>query len=174
MAKPESKPEESTPKPASNKDAAIGCVLIFIILGVIGSVLNAIDPSILSRSNTSGNVTSTVTPDYSTPTPAPVAWYPSGFSTWTDDSDIAWKWVPSKELKCSYSGGSCWGIYVIAKSGCSSSLYAEISIFDDQNVQIDYANDLTSSVGPLTKAKLIFNTFTDAADTGKVSKISCY
>lgn len=180
----EKRPElkESTPKPASNKDAAIGCVLILVILGVVGSVINAIDPSILARTNTTAIVTPTEKPDYSidiptltpTPTLAPVAWYPSGYNTWLEDNDIAWKWVPGKELECGYSSGSCWGIYVIPKYGCSSSLYAEITIFDNQNVQIDYANDLTSAVGPSTKVKLIFNTFNDDADTGKVSKISCY
>jgi len=109
-----------------------------------------------------------------TPTPTVTTWYPDGYFVWSGDSDLAWRWMPHRKLDCTYSSGSCWGIYVISKSGCSSSLYAELTIFNKNNVQIDYSNDLTSSVGPFTKVQLIFDTFNDAANSGRLSQLSCY
>ena len=109
-----------------------------------------------------------------TPTPTVTTWYPKGYSLWSGDSDLAWRWIPHRKFDCTYSSGSCWGIYVISKSGCSSSLYAELTIFNKNNVQIDYSNDLTSAVAPFTKVQLIFDTFNDAANGGRLSQLSCY
>ena len=63
---------------------------------------------------------------------------------------------------------------VIAKSGCSSSLYGEINIFDSSDVQIDYTNDSTSTVSPMQKVKLTFDTFNDQAQTAQIGELRCY
>jgi hypothetical protein len=109
-------------------------------------------------------------------TPAPVAttWYPKGFNVWSEDSSVAYRWVPPRKLDCNYSYSSCWGIYVFTKNGCYSSLYAELTIFDRNKVQIDYANDLASYVAPYQKVMLIFDTFNDNANSGRLTKLDCY
>ncbi len=114
----------------------------------------------------------------STSSPYPVieedstGWIPTEFNSWTDDPNVAWRWLKDNEYKC--TGDSCWGMMVIAKDGCSRSLYAEISILDKNEVQIGYTNDTASQALPMQKTKLIFNTFEDDAHTARLSKISCY
>jgi len=118
-------------------------------------------------------IPSSALPSY---TPAPVAttWYPKGFYPWSGDSSLAWRYVPVRKLNCSYSFGYCFGVYVISRDGCFSSLYAEINIFDRNGVQIDYANDLTSAVAPYQKVLLMFDTFNDNANTGRLTQLDCY
>lgn len=100
------------------------------------------------------------------------AWYPSDFNEFS--SNLAWRWGTSKETDCSYSSGSCWTVMVIAKSGCSNSLYGEIKMFDSSDVQIDYTNDSTSTVSPMQKVKLTFDTFNEQARTAQIGELRCY
>jgi hypothetical protein len=100
------------------------------------------------------------------------AWYPADYEEFS--SNLAWRWGTSKETSCSYSSGSCWSVMVISKSGCSSSLYGEIKIFDSGNVQIDYTNDSTSSVSPMQKVKLTFDTFNEQAKSAAIGELRCY
>jgi hypothetical protein len=100
------------------------------------------------------------------------AWYPADYEEYS--SNLAWRWGTSKETTCSYSSGSCWSVMVISKSGCSSSLYGEIKIFDSSDVQIDYTNDSTSTVSPMQKVKLTFDTFNKQAQSAQVGELKCY
>lgn len=100
------------------------------------------------------------------------AWYPADYEEFS--SNLAWRWGTSKETSCSYSSGSCWSVMVISKSGCSSSLYGEIKIFDSGNVQTDYTNDSTSSVSPMQKVKLTFDTFNEQAKSAAIGELRCY
>lgn len=100
------------------------------------------------------------------------AWYPSDYSQFSDN--LAWRWGTNKETSCSYSSGSCWSVMVISKTGCSSSLYGEIKIFDKSDIQIDYTNDTTSSVSPMQKVKLTFDTFNDQAQSAQIGELRCY
>jgi hypothetical protein len=110
----------------------------------------------------------------SAPVPVTVdtSWIPSEFNSWTDDPNVAWRWLKTKEFKC--TGDSCWGMMVIAKNGCDRSLYAEISILDKSEVQIGYTNDTLSQALPMQENKLIFNTYEESAYSARLSKISCY
>jgi hypothetical protein len=100
-------------------------------------------------------------------------WIPAEFNIWTDDPNVAWRWLEDNEYKCTL-GDSCWGMMVIAKDGCNRSLYAEVSILDKNKVQIGYTNDAASQALPMQKTKLIFNTFEDDAHTARLARISCY
>lgn len=100
------------------------------------------------------------------------AWYPADYNEYS--SNLAWRWGTSKETNCSYSSGSCWSVMVISKSGCSSSLYGEIKIFDSGDVQIDYTNDSTSTVSPMQKVKLTFDTFNEQARSAQIGELKCY
>jgi hypothetical protein len=110
----------------------------------------------------------------STPVPAEVdlSWVPADFNSWNDDPNVAWRWLNNKEYEC--TGDSCWGMMIIAKDGCKSNLYAELSILDKSDVQVGYTNDSVSSALPMQKSKLIFNSYEDAANSARLSKISCY
>ena len=101
------------------------------------------------------------------------SWIPSGFTQYSDDKNLAWRWGTKKETNCSYSSASCWSMIVISNNGCSS-LYGEIKIFDSSDIQIDYTNDTTSTVSPLQKVKLTFDTFNDNASGALIGKLSCY
>lgn len=101
------------------------------------------------------------------------AWYPAGFTAYAYDETLAWRWGTSKETNCTYDSASCWSVLVISKNGCSS-LYGEIKIFDSSDVQIDYTNDTTSTVSPLQKVKLTFDTFNDNASSANIGKLSCH
>jgi hypothetical protein len=100
------------------------------------------------------------------------AWYPADYEEYS--SNLAWRWGTSKETNCSYSSGSCWSVMVMSKSGCSSSLYGEIKIFDSGDVQIDYTNDSTSTVSPMQKVKLTFDTFNEQARSAQIGELKCY
>ena len=98
-------------------------------------------------------------------------WYPKGFSTYSDT--IAYRWLERGEFSCSY-GDHCWGMLVVAKNGCPSSLYAEITILDSAGSNIGFTNDTTSGLGQGQQAKLIFEDFTPGAQKARLSEISCY
>ena len=98
-------------------------------------------------------------------------WYPKGFTEYK--GDIAWRWLERGEFNCSY-GDHCWGMLVVAKNGCPSSLYAEITILDGSGSNVGYTNDTTSGLSPGQQAKLIFEDFTSGADSARLGEISCY
>lgn len=98
-------------------------------------------------------------------------WYPKGYSTYS--GDIAWRWLEGKEFRCSY-GDRCWGISIIAKKGCPTSLYAEITILNGNGANIGYTNDLTSGLSSGQEARLVFEDFTPGAASARLSEISCY
>ena len=102
--------------------------------------------------------------------PVDTSWIPSDFNGYTEDSNIAWRWAKGNEFDCEY--GSCWGIMILAKDGCSS-MYAEINIFDKNDIQIDYTNELTSIIQPMQKVLLSFSTFNDSAQSASVAEFNC-
>ena len=100
-------------------------------------------------------------------------WYPEGFNEYAGDSQIAWRWLEKGEYSCSY-GDHCWGMAIIAREGCPSSLYVEIAILDSSDTNIGYTNDTTSGLGAGQKAKLVFEDFTAGAKSARLTEISCY
>jgi hypothetical protein len=142
-------------------------LIAFIFLAVFAQLFGTNnDPSTTSSSSgTSSSTGSTEVYDDS--------WIPTDFSGYPEDDNVAWRWATRSETKCTYSSGSCWAVMVITRDGCTSGIYAEISIFDRAGVQIDYTNDSTSRVLPNTKVKLTFDTLNDEADKAQISEISC-
>lgn len=98
-------------------------------------------------------------------------WYPKGYSAYS--GDIAWRWLEGKEYRCSY-GDNCWGISIIAKNGCPTSVYAKITILNGNGANIGYTNDLTSGLSSGQEARLVFEDFTPGAASARLSEISCY
>jgi hypothetical protein len=121
-----------------------------------------------SKSNVSSN---SVTPQTTKKVVLP--WYPEGFNEYEGDSQIAWRWLDKGEYSCSY-GDHCWGMSIIAREGCPSMVYAEISILDESDSNIGFTNDTTSGLSAGQKAKLVFEDFTPGAKSARLAKISCY
>ena len=109
-----------------------------------------------------------------TPSPEPTDWWPSDFEPWPGDSSIAWRFEDRGEFNCTYSGASCWGMDVIARDGCSSSLYVELTILDSSGAAIGYTNDAAGRLISGQHAKLVFNTFEASAEKARISTINCY
>ena len=102
--------------------------------------------------------------------PVDTSWIPSDFNGYSKDSNIAWRWAKGKEFDCDY--GSCWGIMILTKDGCSS-MYAEINIFDKNDIQIDWTNESTSIIQPMQKVLLSFSTFNDSAQSASIAEFNC-
>lgn len=99
-------------------------------------------------------------------------WYPQGFDSF--DGNVAYRFLKyGSEYKCSYSGAYCWGVEIVTKTGCNN-LYAELTIFDSSDRNIGWTNDTATNVLPREKVVLIFDSYEDGADTGRLSEVSCY
>ena len=103
---------------------------------------------------------------------ANVPWYPEGYSAWSGDDTLAWKWYSG--ASCATSFGSCWHIKVVTQLGCSSGLYGEINIFDGGGTVIDYTNDLIGGTSAGDTVLLEFTTYNDNAETGRLTELNCY
>lgn len=128
------------------------------------------NPSIPAFSKDCGKSTQTEEVTQAVPD---TSWVPSNFNVWSEDFNVAYRWLEGNEFECDY-GDSCWGMMIITKVGCPNSLYAELSILDKNDVQISYTNDSLSSALPLQKSKMVFRTYEVAAETARIAKISCY
>jgi hypothetical protein len=99
-------------------------------------------------------------------------WYPEGFEAF--DGSTAYRFLKyGSEYRCTYSGAYCWGVEVVTKSSCSN-LYAELTILDGSGRNIGYTNDVASNVRAGERVVLIFDTYEDGADRGRISEMSCY
>lgn len=136
----------------------IGIVCIIALLYIIGSNTDSSNSTKSSYPETKEDLTN---------------WIPTGFNSWTEDSNLAWRWLEKSEYKCDYDR-ACSGIMVVAKDVCSRNLYAEVSILDKKSVQIGYTNDTVSSALSMQESKLVFNTYEESANSFRLSKISCY
>lgn len=146
-------------------------LLVFVLLAIIGQVTgdkSGSNTSALTAEQQRQKASDELTEKYA----VEPAWYPSDFTEFSNN--LAWRWGIKAETNCSYSSGSCWSVMVIAKNGCPSSLYGEIKIFDTSDIQIDYTNDTTSTVSPMQKVKLTFDTFNKEASTAQIGDLSCY
>ena len=105
-------------------------------------------------------------------------WYPKGYNEWPDDPTIAVEWdnhVSGCQDAYSISGEYCWGMRIISQNGCSSSIYAEISILQGQTV-IDYSNDTLPGLDPHQVGELAFQAFENSSGNlqGQLKEIDCY
>ena len=106
--------------------------------------------------------------------PVDTSWIPEGYNAYISDDNIAWKWADAVGggYDCEY-GDACWALLVITRDGCPNGMYAELAIFDRNDIQIDYTNDLTTYVSPKQKVRLGFDTFNDNARTASIAEINC-
>jgi hypothetical protein len=103
--------------------------------------------------------------------PAVVAWMPAGFTS-TDEPNIAIKWLSPGQFACELAS-TCWAALLVARDGCPSSLYAEVSISDDAGTAVGYTNDAVGAVAAGQQAKLIFENF-ETGHHATLSKVACH
>lgn len=93
-----------------------------------------------------------------------------------DTTPVGWRWLNGQEFSCEY-GDYCFGMAVVPKYGCPDNLYIELSLLDDEDSNIGFTNASTSGVGSGQTAKLTFSgyeDYTDAVQSARLAKISCY
>lgn len=157
--------EQAEKNKRKNKVVLISAI-IFIVLFIVGSLTG--NGTVSSNAPTFGESSSAEveTKDFD--------WIPTGFNGYTEDDNLAWRWGSSSETNCTYSSGSCWAVILVARDGCSRSLYGEVNIFDKNNIQISYTNDTLGNVQAMQKVKLTFDTLDESADSANISRFSCY
>lgn len=74
------------------------------------------------------------------PDPPPPPWYPAGYRLVIGDPTVAWDWTKPKSCPDGYD--LCWGMRVMAREGCPTSLDASILVYDSNGIA-------TERVGPL-------------------------
>ena len=97
------------------------------------------------------------------------SWVPTGFTAWTEDSNIAWRWA--KKNNCQDYG--CISAEFISQNGCPTGLYAALNWLDSNDSVVSYANDTIPSLLPMQIAKLRFDDYEDIGKSGQMSTIRC-
>ena len=99
------------------------------------------------------------------------SWVPSGFTAWSIDSNIAWRWTPKNNYSCdSYD---CLSAEFISQTGCPSGLYAALNWLDSNGSVVAYDNASLPSLLPMQTAKLKFEDIQDSSSSGQIAEINC-
>lgn len=178
-----------TPRRGLSTAAIVGIVLAAVLVGgvVVAGMLagrpvaSTAGPPSVKASPTSTPVIRSTTPAptpsatrttaKATPTPIATKWYPKGYSEVQDG--IAFAWIPNKKVSCpTYT--TCWQAYVIARDGCPSSLYVELSVENKAGDAIGFTNDVAGTVRPGQRAKLTFISTSDEQARAALAEVSCY
>lgn len=118
--------------------------------------------------------TTTKKPVETSTTTTTTPWNPAGYVVVAPAEGIAMRWLEDSEFKCGYEGDWCWGMEVISRWGCPSSLYVEINMQNKNGVNIGWTNDTAQGLGAGDKAQLIFGTYDSQAETARLAEVSCY
>jgi hypothetical protein len=143
-----------------------GISIVLMVITIIASVgssstrISAVDEFLASQSNTSN------TPDTSS---WDSSWVPSGFTAWSTDSNVAWKWVD----KSNCDNYSCVTAEFISRDGCPSGLYAAINWLDSSDAVVSYDNATLPSLLAMQTAKLRFDDIQELGKSGQMAEISC-
>lgn len=146
-------PAPATPKPRSNSRGILIVGAIIVVLYVIGNSSKTSSPA-------SGGGAA----------PAVTAWWPAGFSA-TTDPKVAYKWSEKGTYSCELE--RCWGMEVIARDGCPSSLYVEVAVADSGGAAVGYSNDTAGAVQAGQHAKLVFENTEPTGQTARLTTVSC-
>ena len=99
------------------------------------------------------------------------SWVPPGYTAWSSDSNIAWKWAESGKNNCQNYG--CISAEFISERGCANGLYAAINWLDSSDSVISYSNDSIPSLNAYQTAKLRFDDIEGNGESGQMSTINC-
>jgi len=96
------------------------------------------------------------------------SWVPAGYTAWSNDSTVAWKWAQG-----SCSEYTCNHATFISENGCSN-FYAAVNFLDASGSVIGYGNATLPSLQPMQTATLEFDDTSDSSKTAEMSQINCY
>jgi hypothetical protein len=99
-----------------------------------------------------------------------VPWYPEGFQILA--AGVAGRWM--SDFRCSSFAEGCWGLEVTTESGCANNLYIELTILDENGVNIGFTNDTTGPLGVGDLARLQFDSYDYGASKARIADVSCY
>jgi hypothetical protein len=97
------------------------------------------------------------------------SWIPDGFSGWSEDSNIAWRWADNNDCD-TYA---CVSAEFISRDGCPSGLYVAVNWLDDSDNVVSYTNESLPALQAMQTAKLRFDDYEEVSDSGQVVEISC-
>ena len=98
------------------------------------------------------------------------SWVPDGFTTF--NNKVAYKYAESGSYTCP-SRTRCIQMEVVSKDGCDS-LYVAMAEVNSSGANVGYHKETRAGLAAGQKAILMPDTYNEAADTFRLSKISCY
>ena len=160
--------ESSAPKRIGAIALALGLLLTII------AVANSSSPDSARMLNTDASSIFSSTGDTSSDTSLGLGtsntdWAPYGYTVWSNDSNVAYKWNKGASCTDQYS---CWHADFISQNGCSN-FYAAINILNSSDAVVDYSNATLPSLQAMQTATLQFNDINGIGSTAQMSEINC-
>lgn len=163
-----------TRKSLSKKIALIAGA-VALCFSVIATVSFAKSSSSLSGLNDILNISSSVSGSDGGVT-ADTSWVPAGYTVWSENPNIAWRWADQSTYSCGDYG--CVEAEFVSSLGCTSGVYAAINWLDGAvgagGSVVSYANATLPSLQPLQVAKLRFDDIEGNGKSAQMATITCY
>ena len=157
------------PTPGTEHTRGQKLALLGVILAIVGwfsyVALSSDDDNMVTASEAADQLAASM----GMSTTAEEEWATVGFSEL--NSQVAWRWA-SDEASCGRGPWGCWALEVEVQYGCSS-LYAEVTVLDEDDRAIGYANDTIPGVKAGQRALLQFESYEKAAESARLNKITC-
>ena len=97
------------------------------------------------------------------------SWVPAGFTAWSEDSNVAWRWASKNNC----SDYACITAEFTSQYGCPSGLYVALNWLDRNDSVVGYTNETLPSLLPMQNAKLTFDDYEEVSSSGQISTIRC-
>ncbi len=105
------------------------------------------------------------------PTRAPAAdWFPARYQPVTGDADVVWDWEP---VSCSAPAKRCWGILVLARTGCPTAMTVSIDVLDKQGTLVEPLSISGKAIPAMKAWKFTFGTRSAAATGARAKYVMC-
>lgn len=97
------------------------------------------------------------------------SWIPDGYTEWSMDSTVAYKWADDNN--CDEYG--CISANFITRDGCPNGIYVALNWLDGSDSVVSYSNASLPSLLPMQTATLRFDDYEEAGESGQISEINC-
>jgi hypothetical protein len=102
-----------------------------------------------------------------------VSWAPAGFTSWIDDSSLAYKYSEISEYEC--TDYNCVEISFVSQYDCPSNFYVAANYLDGPDgTVIGYDNASVPSIRGGQVARFIFEDTSNTSLNWEIAEISCY
>ncbi len=147
------------------------------IYGIVSLVLTILAVSFIGSSTSTAvdDYTSTLTADDSWDDSWDESWAPYGFTVWSRDSNIAWKWSDNSEFECDQY--DCVEAQFISRDGCPTGFYAAVNWFDaradEDGSVVGYDNSSLPALYGMQIARIKFDDINDNGMSAQMAEIDC-